>query len=89
MLGRRAFLIGCGWVATAPALANAWSLLAPSSPRQVSLGDSLLQQALAGETQPAGTVLRIDGWERPFDHESSADGEVWISINQSWRSAWR
>jgi hypothetical protein len=48
------------------------------------LGDPLPPPALAGETGLAGPVLRIDGWE-----QHSGEDEVWISINQSWRSAWR
>jgi hypothetical protein len=84
MLGRRSFLIGCGWIAATPALAKALPLSAPINRRRGILGDPAPPEAVVGETPLAGPVLRIDGWE-----QQSGDGEVWISINQSWRSAWR
>ena len=77
MLGRRSFLICCSCITAAAAVALI-------DRRRTPLGDPLPLQAPAGETRSAGSVLRIDGWEQP-----SGDGEVWISINQSWRSAWR
>lgn len=84
MLERRSFLISFGWIAASPALARAWPLAAPMGRRRTPLGDPLPPPALTSETRLAGPVLRIDGWE-----QQSGDGEVWISINQSWRSAWR
>jgi hypothetical protein len=79
MLARRAFLIWCGSLAAG---------LAPKSLRaKGSPAVSLPQQPDTEET-PA-VVFHITGWETPLDSQESARGRVWISINGSWRAAWR
>ena len=77
MLERRLFLIGCGCFAASAAVLSI-------DRRRTALGDPPPPPAVAGETGLAAPVLRIDGWEGP-----AGDDEVWISISQSWRSAWR
>jgi hypothetical protein len=88
MLGRRSFLITCGWIVTAPALAKEGLLSAPSSRARTELADPSPPKTLT-ETRLEGPVLQIEGWDTPFVSEQSAGSQVWISINQSWRSAWR
>ncbi len=77
MPGRRSFLIGCGCIVTAPALAKIGPPLA--------MGDL----APAGASAQAGMdlVLRIEGWESPLD--SQDDDRPRIRINSSWQAAWR
>jgi hypothetical protein len=99
MIGRRTFIQGTALVATAPVLAN---LLSLSSTAQSPPSGPLPPQ-LAARTDMNCVVFKIDGWDRCDDMAidgskiSSADpgtndptGEqVLISINQSWRTAWR
>lgn len=80
MLGRRSFLISCSWVAAAfvpmkPGCAGLSQVVLPSSPLE------------ANETRPF--VLSIAGWDMPRACEQGGSSRVWISINQSWRVAWR
>ena len=37
--------------------------------------------------QASRLVIKIEGWSEP--HQSGADEEVWISLDRSWRTAWR
>ena len=32
-------------------------------------------------------VMKIDGWSTPG--QRGTDEEVWITVNRSWRTAWR
>jgi hypothetical protein len=80
MLGRRSFLISCGSLVAG--LAPAKSGGARTSPIV-----SPPPQLETNET-PA-VVLRIAGWDTPLDSAQSASSGVWISINGSWRTAWR
>jgi hypothetical protein len=47
----------------------------------------------ASPSPPGNLVFRIDGWNVrdpvSIDRTPLACDEVWISINQSWRTAWR
>jgi hypothetical protein len=91
MPGRRSFLITCGTLATAPAVAAVlppWLSGMQERPRPA---DSLSQLALATATPaaPENLVLRIDGWDTPGDAEGPLDGQVWIRVNLSWRAGWR
>ena len=79
MFGRRSFLIACGWIVAAPALAK----------RESPLAHPLPLQTLTEEARLGCPVLQIDGWDEPFDSEQSAGGQLWISVNQSWRTAWQ
>jgi hypothetical protein len=90
MLGRRSFLIISGWSVALPALARARHFLARDTrSRILPLVDPLPQQVLAVDTDPKVAVLRIAGWESSFGSEQSPNTDVWLSINQSWRVAWR
>ncbi len=80
MLGRRSFLISCGWMVAGVATAKAG---VPKTPPIVTSPKPME----ANET-PA-IALRIRGWDTPSDSGESADGSVWINIGQSWRTAWR
>ena len=49
---------------------------------------SLLPVALptpAAETNRL--VIKIDGWSTPG--QRGTDEEVWVTVNRSWRTAWR
>jgi len=84
---RRTFILGTGLVAAAPALASA--LTTSSNPRSSMLpsAGSLQSDMPAMETAGNDLIFRIDGWEPR--QEMVADERMWISINQSWRAAWR
>jgi hypothetical protein len=73
MLGRRSFLISCGSLATGLAQ---MSPVASRPPRRD-----------ANETPTV--ALYIAGWEAPHNSARSASEGIWISINGSWRTAWR
>ena len=79
MIDRRTFILqGATLLATAPALAG---VLPRSSTTQTPL--------MTGARADANPVLfKIDGWDH-CDAKASNGNEVWIRINQSWRSAWR
>jgi hypothetical protein len=86
MMRRREFLIGCGCSVTAPAFA-AFGWPPATGPLPVALPVAAPAQA-QGTTLEA-LVLRIDGWELPESRGSSADNQMWVSVNSSWRAAWR
>ncbi len=94
MTDRRTFILVCGpFVAAASALAIFPSLL----PGELS------SQLVAGKTDMNGLVFKIVGWDLCDDvagdcsktissgHMTSdlIGDPVFISVNQSWRSAWR
>ena len=85
-MNRRTFILSSSLVAVAPGFASV--LTTSPSPGSLLPGPVSLQVDLP-VTETAGYDLpfRIDGWE-PRD-EFAADGRIWISINQSWRAAWR
>ena len=87
MLGRRTFLVTSGWILTTPALAKVRPFLTTSNPPRIPLVNPLPPQA--EEAQLEGPVLQIAGWDAPVVSEKTVDSQVWISINQSWRTAWR
>jgi hypothetical protein len=76
---RRRFLVGTGVLAASSAFANRLST-AQESTRALP---PLPSPDVANGT---GLVFRIDGWSA---HDSQARGEVWVTFNQSWRTAWR
>ena len=90
MVDRRSFLVACGWMVTLPALARARRLLATNSQSRNSLpAGPLKQQVPTVNAQPSAPVFRIYGWDLPFEPEQSTNADVWISVNQAWRTAWR
>jgi len=89
MFARRSFLIGCGGMAAAPAIAQlklpVAAGLSASLPAPVLPGPA----AVSGVADPADWTLRIAGWDMPGSSGHAAPGEVWLHINSSWRAAWR
>jgi len=79
MIDRRTFIIqGATLLATAPAFGV---MLPHSSAAQAPL----MTEVGAGENS---AVFKIHGWDH-YEGEASNENEVWITINQSWRAAWR
>ena len=87
-IDRRKFLVSTGLAATAPALAGLLSLPAIA---QLSAAQSPEPALSAGEANvridTSGVVFGIDGWG--LGDNSPDANMVLISVNQSWRSAWR
>lgn len=50
----------------------------------LNLAPVLLQER---KGQARQLVIKIEGWNEP--RRSGADEEVWISLDRSWRTAWR
>ena len=102
MIGRRTFIRGTALVATAPVLANLLSLSSTAQSHASPLPGPMSPQ-LAARTDMNCVVFKIHGWDSCDDVPVngvaivSADpltngpvgDQVWISINQSWRTAWR
>jgi hypothetical protein len=88
MLERRSFLIAGGIAVGTPAMARALVLPATSNRPPTLLSEPLPPQTPVDETHDA-RVLQIEGWDTPFVSEESARSQVWISVNRSWRTAWR
>jgi len=87
---RRTFIFGTGLMAAAPTLANLLSGPAVARLPSWRVAEPLPPRPAAGGTRAHGPVLRIEGWDVRDDAPvASAGDEVWISISQSWRSAWR
>ena len=77
-MSRRTFLFGAGVFAASPVLANL-----PSTNKEVAGALPLLPEGAANGT---GLVFKIDGWSA---RDSGPRDEMWFTINQSWRAAWR
>jgi len=78
-IARRTFVLGTGLVASAPAFAH---LLLSSSAHSTA---APLQPGSPGTAPALADVeFKIHGW----DHDRGGD-QLWLSINQSWRTAWR
>jgi len=99
-IGRRLFLVDAGLAAAAPVLAilPSWSPTA-LSPRPTPLPS----QSPANVTDRNCIVFKIDGWHcrdkisidgsttalTDFSSKDLVGERVLISINRSWRAAWR
>jgi hypothetical protein len=87
-IDRRTFLLAAGLSATAPALACLLSLPAIAQLPAAQPPD-VLPPAIGtvpnGDTD--GVTFGIDGWA--LCDNAPAAGLVLISVNRSWRSAWR
>jgi hypothetical protein len=94
IVNRRTFiLVSAPFVAAASALASFPSLLPGAAPPQLAADGKDVQ----------GAVFKIAGWDRCADiagdcfgtssagimASNSIGDEVFITINQSWRTAWR
>ena len=103
MIGRRTFALGTAIVATAPALAKPLLLLSAARPSASLLPDSFPPLSPSSGTDMSCLVFKIDGWDHcadtaidgtttasadPVTNDPTGD-QMWISINQSWRTAWR
>ncbi len=75
MLERRSFLISCGCMVAA--------LAAPEIEAH-----ELPPIGLPSKPCKTAVVLRVQGWDAPQSEEGTGD-VIWISMDRSWRSAWR
>jgi hypothetical protein len=80
MLGRRFFLISCGSLVAG---------LAPAKSNAAEASPIVLPPLRPQTNETPAVVLRIASWNAPLDSTQSASSGVWISINGSWRTAWR
>ena len=84
MMNRRMFLYGAGLVGLTPAIMELLPVLARAEARN-PLSGAPVSTTSDGITDFDAIVFKIDGWDS-FD---PSPNEVSISVNQSWRSAWR
>jgi hypothetical protein len=79
MIDRRTFIIeGATLLATGPALSGVLTCSLPARTPPIT-------EAGPGENS---AVFKIHGWDHSGE-EASNGNEVWLTINQSWRAAWR
>jgi hypothetical protein len=103
IIGRRTFVRSTALVGAASAVANLLSLSSiVLSQAAMQPGVSPLPPD-AGVTDANSLIFKIDGWSScddvlvnslptPLSDSATNTGpsdQVWISINQSWRTAWR
>ncbi len=103
MVNRRTFILGTALVATAPTVAKLLELSSTAKSDQTMLPVLSPPQPAADRIDSTRNLFRIDGWERRDDdaidgstlavsHPPThvpADEQVLISLNRSWRAAWR
>lgn len=84
MIGRRPFLIGSVGLAATAVLAR------PGQPMTGTLAAGLPQSVVLADAAESGTlVLRVYGWDAAEGPSSASNGDAWIHVNSSWRTAWR
>jgi hypothetical protein len=99
IVGRRSFVRNTALVGAATAIANLIPLSSIVLSHAASPSGSPSQLNTAG-TDMNSVLFKIDGWNpRDADAVSTPSSDpginvamedaVWISINQSWRTAWR
>jgi hypothetical protein len=102
MIGRRALIRIVALAGTSPVLAVPMASSSTTRPNAAS-PDQSSPRLRAGGTDVTGVAFKIDGWESYGDvatgnrQVTSIDSatpatpaqEVWISVNNSWRAAWR
>ena len=74
MIDRRDFMVGTALVAIAPPL----ELLPPHVPLR--------------DTHLGRPTFMINGWSAPQaegDNADAASDQIWITVDRSWRTAWR
>lgn len=81
MIDRRTFILETGLIAAAPALV---SIL----PRRLVARPHSLLRLPADATAVNNPVFMINGWSHPEDTKEGASDAVWISVSQSWKTAW-
>ena len=84
MMNRRMFLYGAGLVGLTPAIMELLPGLARAELR-TPLPSAPLPTTSDAITDFNAIVFKIDGW----DSFEPGPNEVSISVNQSWRAAWR
>lgn len=81
MIGRRIFIQGMAFVASAPAFAA--TLL--YGPRRGPV--------IVSEDETSRMVVKINGWdqiaEAAGEGASASDETVWLGVNRAWRANWR
>jgi hypothetical protein len=98
MMDRRTFVLRATLVGTTPAFANLLLLPSAAQSRAALQRPSPPQPAADGNDVNC-VAFKISGWDdcdnvakisstNPARNEPTPD-QVWISINQSWRTAWR
>ena len=92
MIDRREFVSGTALVAVAPTLSLLPVALPTPAAKTNRLGD--LHRARNQNADPiiSGSakervVMKIVGWSTPG--QRGTDEEVWITVDRSWRTAWR
>jgi hypothetical protein len=80
MLGRRSFLMSCGVMAAG---------LVPAKSACANISPIVSPRPQPETNETSAVVLRIAGWDAPLHSELGTSNGVWISINGSWRTAWR
>jgi hypothetical protein len=81
LIDRRSFMQAAALLAVGELLSLSPNVAAYASP----ISNPVPPQMAAGGANTKD-VIKIDGWDRLRD---SADDEVFIRINQAWRTAWR
>jgi hypothetical protein len=80
MIERRWFLISCSWMVAALAAGRA----------EATDASSAASPPMSPPTSPVAktphVTLRVQGWDAPVSGEEDS---IWISIDGSWRTAWR
>jgi hypothetical protein len=102
MIDRRTFIARTARGAATAALANFLPLSSAQAHAPLLPGAGSAQ-LVAGNADRNAVVFKIDGWDRceglatngaklssadPLTN-GPTDNQVWITINQSWRTAWR
>ena len=87
-IDRRTFMLGSGLGVTVASLAAS---LAPSRVVAGPLPDPSADLAPAGQAQLDAFAFRIHGWDDSSNNVSQGKLEAspWISLDHSWRAAWR
>ena len=83
-MSRRTFIVVTGLVPASPLLAS----LPIRSTYAESPSRLDRQRHLVHGSDANDLVLKIEGWEEAGAN-APVEGELWITIGPSWRSAWR
>lgn len=87
MLGRRQFLIAGSYLAAAPAfVATLFTTVNVESAINEAPGGTQESSAALATDDP---LMQIQGWEPLVETENTADDQIWVRMNSSWRGEWR
>ncbi len=87
MLGRRQFLIASSYVAAAPAFV-ATLFTAGNVEAAINDAPDANEESAAALTTEV-PLVHIQGWESPGEAEDTANEQMWVRMNSSWRGEWR